>query len=403
MKHVATWLFAFQLLTTGGAVAAEAWIEPQDTMLAMNGPDEYAWRLFVALNWPAKKDTCAPDPSAKFGAAGRTTWESFPAKQDTYLKLAAVPPVWADVCSQVAGGTQKLLAVSGTNMAAAQFLSRGLRMPMLVPPGGSVSTAADEEVRLNEAAYTFIRDKKLYDLDEQQRLAASGVKNLNFPLKAKETKAHWALLANSAASLSADDRERYHWAAASDGKVYGLVALHIITRDSPKWFWATFEHIDNQGRWRNTHPREFAGWQIASSDTFACGSKPPSCNEIPKGLGLEGTKWQHFRLRGTQTDWVDTTGKATVVVNSKIEGNFVQDTMSCMTCHALAAIGSKGEPMPTQIAKRTTRGVEGFIGPILPSQLSDPENPDAKIMQLDFVWSLRCAYRKGGSESSCFP
>lgn len=402
MRCFAGLLFAFLFLVTGRALAADPWIEPQDTSLAMNAPDEYAWRLFVALNWPAKKDDCGPDSAARLGAAGRTTWESFPAKQDTYLKLAATPPTWRDVCRQVAGTSQKMLAASGTALAAAQSLTLGLIMPRFIPPGGDASTAADEEVRLNQAAYEFIRDKKLYDLDEQQRLAASGLKNLSFPLAAKEVKAHWVLLAASAGALSAEDRDRYHWAAAPDGKIYGLVALHIITRDSPKWFWATFEHADNQTRWRNAHPQGFAGWQIASVDTFACGSKPASCNDYPKGLGLDGTKWQYFRLRGSQIDWVDTTGKPTNVVNSKIEGNFVQDSMSCMTCHALAAIGSKGGAMPTRIAHRTARGAEGFIGPIKPEQLSDPDNPDSKLMQLDFVWSLRCAYRKGGSDSLCF-
>src|SRR6185436_9137713 len=63
---------------------------------------------------------------------------------------------------------------------------------------------------------------------------------------AKEVKARWRRL------KSESDKARYHWRSIPmrqpDGstvnEAWGLVALHIITRDLPNWFWSDFGHID---------------------------------------------------------------------------------------------------------------------------------------------------------------
>ena len=89
-------------------------------------------------------------------------------------------------------------------------------------------------------------------------LAASGKQAIQFGRNAKEVKAQWR-------RISATDKPRYHWTeiVAADGtrRIYGLTALHIITKDLPNWFWATFEHVDNPAR-RGNEP-----WRLPSRPT----------------------------------------------------------------------------------------------------------------------------------------
>jgi len=40
-------------------------------------------------------------------------------------------------------------------------------------------------------------------------------------------------------------KENCHWNYAADGKAYGLVALHIMSKQIPNWTWATWEWSGN--------------------------------------------------------------------------------------------------------------------------------------------------------------
>lgn len=45
-------------------------------------------------------------------------------------------------------------------------------------------------------------------------------------------------------------------------------------------------------------------------------------------------EWKNCRFKGSQTEFVDTTGVATLLGNSVLEHHFA-NTSSCMTCHRL--------------------------------------------------------------------
>lgn len=385
------------------AQRSDAWTEPQDAAMAINQSDEYAWRLFVALNWPADPSKRESDKNKKLGDAGITTWESWRAKQETFLKDAVKPPEW------LASGAddKKKLFPAGQFQPLRELIENARKQekqgitPKFIPPTGVASTAADEEVRLNRTTYEHIRDTGVYSLNKQEELAKTGVKSLQFPVNSKEVKAHWALLTD------ANDKDRYHWAEFErEGKkeIYGLVGWSITTKDLPRWFWATFEHVDNEKVWpnREIHGKKvegFAGWIVPSRDTFADPTNPAS-NKFPTGIGLEATKWQYYRLRGTQTEFVDAKGRPTILVNSKIEGEFEQTSMSCITCHALAAKGPTGRPMPLAILNglNDQGKPRGFNGAVRPERFVIRENavgnPLEEYMQLDFVWALRNAQRE---------
>jgi hypothetical protein len=250
------------------------------------------------------------------------------------------------------------------------------------------------ETRLNKETYEFIHTNELYNLDGQLRAYDRGT-DVNFPRAAKEVKAQWR-------KIDSKERARYHTVevVAADGTktLYGLTALHITTKDLPNWFWATFEHVDNQLLPGNEK------WQLASVDRFACKGQALDCNKAPTGTVLDGTKWVNYRLRGTQIDFVDGRGNPTLLANSQPESSF-QTSSSCITCHSRASIGRiNGQPARLSVFDSSLDSIKTGEGPIqgnigAPKSewfWADTEEGRKRLfLQLDFVWSLFRAQPKG--------
>ena len=345
------------------------WEEPQDAAAAINDPDAYAWRLFVALNWPADAASRLPDTGKKLGADGPVVWETWANARDVFRQDGSDPGAWST------GGAQSQQLGAGRrqssefdSVAVQQQIRRAQQGGMTIQFDPMAAANQGNETRLNRATYDFIRTNSLYNLDGLKALAASGKETIQFPLQAKEIKAQWRL-------ITEQEKPRYHWAEVvrPDGSkaIFGLTALHIITKDIPNWFWSTFEHVDNPTRPENEK------WLLPSRDTFACKSDPPDCNRSPTGIGLEGTKWENYRLRGTQIDFITSTGKVTLLANSQPEEGF-QTTSSCITCHARATRAADGSRL--EVFKPND---EGFVGTVDPAWFEN-----GKFTQHDFVWTF---------------
>jgi hypothetical protein len=348
--------------------APERWKEPQDTFSALFEPDRYAWRLFVALNWPAKVQTREPDSAKPFGAEGPAVWESWRtvlegAPGTVFPRDGSDPGEWlAGAGPVVAQEEQRFIRTLATEIVVSP---PNLRVKQV--PAPSFESHGGNEVRMNKTSYEFIRSNTLYNAEGQIAKFVAGEVNLNFSPNAKLVKARWR-------QIDPAQKARYHWAeitrTGGTPETWGLVSLHIITKDLPNWFWSTFEHIDN----KSAAP----GWEIPSVDRLACPTPPHGCEQAPAGLGLQGTKWENYRLRGTQTDFIKSSGEPTRLSNSVIEG--VQDS-SCMTCHSRATINRDGRSF----------GIDFSKGSPNPSWFS---NGNQRIfMQQDFVFSLGRASR----------
>jgi hypothetical protein len=435
------------LLACAANAAALDWrtpfSEPQDSAAAAARSDEYAWRLFVALDWPADPVTRSADPSARFGA-GAVVWETWQNAADVYLPGGATPSEWRDGhAAQRAGARPDAgRTVPAGESAAHRFETRSLKdLPnarhivggRMVPLEDQVASARRlTEIRMNRTTFEFIRAQGLYFVEGQMRAyarAGATGRPLSFPLGAKEIKAKWRM-------ITPRERTRYHTVrvtlADGSSRLYGLTALHIASKDLPHWFWATFEQVDNPTLADNE------GWQLPSRDRFACGSERPDCGRAPAGIGLEGTVWQYYRLRGTLTDYVDSAGRPQLLANSELESG-MQRSASCITCHARSALAvSGGEPRRLAVFARAeaapapgnaTLG-DATLGDATlgDATLGNPAPPDpltrrgyvgepraewfggagdalAPFRQLDFVWSLAKAQwreppasRPGGSE-----
>jgi hypothetical protein len=202
-----------------------------------------------------------------------------------------------------------------------------------------------------------------------RRAGASG----EFPYGAVQVKASWRPIEGS-------ERSRYHSIsvrfANGSSRLYGLTALNIAAKALPNWLWASFEHVDNATRANGD------GWQLPSRDVFACRSTS-DCNRAPSGVGLEGTVWENYRLRGTLTSFVDAERRPRLLANSELEAG-LQMSASCITCHSRAAIGVvDGHPtrLPVFAPAAADGQVQrrGYVG--LPQS-------ETGFKSLDFVWSL---------------
>lgn len=344
--------------------------EIQSTEMALFEPDKYAWKLFEAVNHPANVWEQCPDTKKKLGAEGPVVWETWRnprrgAQRTVFRLKGAYPGPWRNSSPN----KEELDRMAGVFAGPLVKLERDVHTLRNVPNNPNRKRAANsqfgsriigaEEVRINRDTYLHIRDNELYNRDTLVKLAALGEPaSLDLPIGTKEVKARWT-------EITEEDKPRYHWTVFKDKEgvehLWGLTGLHITTKDLPNWFWTTFEHVDIAPEFVNQ-----------SRDAYACPDQPIGCDASP--AELKGTKWENYRLRGTQTNFVDPRGRTVTLANSQIEDG-IETRSSCMTCHSEAALEQKGR----QIALS-----DAFTG-------KPKENKVGDIMQLDFMFIFKNA------------
>jgi len=366
------------------------WVEPHDAHDAAANSDEYAWHLFVALNWPADLRRRTADRGASFGADRPVVWETWECATEVYREDGRDPGRWAshDPLLKIMDN-DRFEAFSLNSLPNARHIVAGKMVPLADPVADAKRLT---EIRMNRTAYEYIRARQLYTLDGQLRAVAEG-SGVHFPFGSTEVKAKWR-------AISAAEQARYHTVVVhlADGstRLYGLTALHVVAKDLPQWFWATFEHVDNPSI------ADGEGWQLPSRDKFACRGLSDDCNRSPRAIGLEGTVWSYYRLRGTLTRFVDAAGRPLRLANSELEAGF-QKSSSCITCHARSSIGVvAGAPTRLPIfdaagvVQDEARGRRGYLGQPPAAWFLDSGGRPL-FQQLDFVWSLSKAQARKGS------
>ena len=350
---------------------------------ALVDPDKFNWELFVKISQPALAGSSA------------ALWESWASDDDVYGNPNATPiwPAATPGLLMLKTQTKKLRPITQLEIGRQELRQttrqgRGRRRskgPLLqfLPP-----QTASQEVRLNKASFDFIVANNLWYVQGQEAAFQTGVK-IDFPTDAVEIKAIWRL-------ITLAEKPRFHWANnPQDGnKAYGLIALHIISKELPNWTWATFEQVDNPDRCK-------VGGCKDSFGLTADGQVSPSLLQMFANAGM-GSEWQNYRLTGSQVDFVDADGQPTLLGNSEIERSFMLSS-SCITCHARATIGP---PKPgtnrLSIFRRTPPPptppdtLASHNGPPDPLwYFSDPSKPETrKYLELDFVWSFLNAKRR---------
>jgi hypothetical protein len=179
---------------------------------------------------------------------------------------------------------------------------------------------------------------------------------IRFPVESVEVKAVWLEFEPDA--VKAGTHKKYY-NITREGKTYGLTSFHILTKDVPNWFWATFHHVDA--------PKN----EFERVDTYG----------RPKEL--DGTVWENYVLGGTQTDFSDSMGRPLILSDHYIEFNFQRS--SCITCHAMA------HGTPDGVNGQDFDDKNGAIQTVdvgLPVADKFLRNGKPFYMQTDFLWSV---------------
>jgi hypothetical protein len=211
--------------------------------------DDFSWRAFLALVWPAKQDQRGkPDPALAPGAAGKpTVFETFKADWEIFQPEGKDPALnWKDYtgknpCSLTNVVFGDVLLASFSKFANLGMAGFGPKLTgALVAQNGTYVRYA---VNFNESEFNTVLAKKLY-------LRDSLANPVSFDNDAVDTKSAWIDM------KGVPNPERYHTRQAflfdlqtgSCAKtLVGLVGLHIVvkTASRPQWIWTTFEQVDN--------------------------------------------------------------------------------------------------------------------------------------------------------------
>ena len=330
---------------------------------AINESDRIAWQLFVQINAPA---ATAGNNNVLF-----ETWAS---DDQTFTQN----PQWPTTAPMMALKTPALLRFAPQD---------NVLRPQIVPGGG-------EEVRRNKDAFDFIVSNNLFT-QSGLKAAFQAKKDITFPSGAIEVKAFWV----PANTVNASE---YHLNTVG-GQQFALVSMHIISKEVPNWTWATFEHQSNLGRcdFIGCHDSFGATTQNVAAKT-PTGQSYPAC---AKTLALQTmiangkleAAYANYCLKGSQVDFITSTGLPTRLGNSFIEQGFV-NTSSCITCHSRASTDATGG---------SPQGA-GFLNPPIPAVCPTPgscspngapnptwfwnnpgqPNQSIKTLPTDFVWAI---------------
>lgn len=269
--------------------------------------DNFAWRAFIALNWPAltnSKHRGMPDRDRTLGDAGARVWETFKARYELFQvgadDRAMAPPPWAtyDAANPCGPGAarMKTLATFEPFMDFNQFgFMPGVATNPLVAQN---RTYTRYETRLNRPHYSALAlsgwtmGRGLPDPDHPAQMPAGSI----------AVKAAWRLLTHAD---TAAVRARYYVVenanvvdvartlaarkpVCSNSDV-ALVGLHIVVRTAnrPQGLWSSFEHVDNV-------PPIGAG-EAREPDASAAGVPYSYFNALKPTVGL----WPRFRSPAT--------------------------------------------------------------------------------------------------------
>ncbi|HEX4961924.1 MAG TPA: hypothetical protein VF173_13875 [Thermoanaerobaculia bacterium] len=210
--------------------------------------DDFAWQLFVALNWPAKDGKA--DPSKAIGQAPEAprVWDFFTDTTEIFHSSSLCP-------DQKASPELKVLRMSRDNTGKVDGLDvqAGSNWPLV----DQNQNFAMVEIAVNDLHKGYITANGLTTPGGIQKYIEKST--ILFPDGAMEVKAAWRLFP---AGTDPQVLARYHTKKAvicvsqeqsADKKAFtlqgtvGLVGLHIVykTRNQPHWTWSTFEQVDN--------------------------------------------------------------------------------------------------------------------------------------------------------------
>jgi hypothetical protein len=341
----------------------------------------FAWKDFIALNWPAAKGARGvADKTKTFGSnADNVVWGTWKDMNDLF-PIRAKPDPW-DLPPP--GKSKRLSRLAKLeDILQLSFLDGKLHPLTPRPLVAQNKTYVRYEICVNKVQYEYVINNGLYlNLPEFP-------KPLPFPDQAIQSiivKAAWRELQDD--ELEKVGHRYYHIPAQvrlEDGnnnwarKEMGLVGIHIVhkTCHRQNWIWSTFEHVDNTELGKGgttppsfnsndcgmakTDPRWNESFWPAPLEDGRPKPGPPDPRLTPVEVArvacynpalelintrywehpeIKDTVWVNYRLVGVQwppypgnvlTERFPKSGVANAVIETYVQG------ITCMSCHSTA-------------------------------------------------------------------
>jgi len=265
--------------------------------------DNFAWRAFIALNWPSLTDVNnrgAADPTKMLGEPGPRVWETFKTRYELFPVGSDGSPVapqpWntygaVNPCGAGINAGEKTIASFEAFMDFNQTIAPGVPVNPLVAQN---HTYTRYETHVNEIGYTTLGRFSLGENMPDQN------NPLHMPAGAIAVKAAWRVLTEAD---TAAIRARYYIVEnanivdtdktlATRGVVcskrdIALVGLHMVIRTPhrPQGIWSSFEHIDNVPPAGSGEAREPDARDADAPYSYFDASKPKPTTSIWPKLG----------------------------------------------------------------------------------------------------------------------
>lgn len=352
--------------------------------------DDYSWRSFIALNWPAMSgagNRGKPDTSRSFGdTSGPRVWTTWKSRFEIFQPGGVAPAAWSsyDGENPCGAGISNDMPTLSAFSAFGDFNQADFSMSNVSNPLVAQNrTYLRYDVRVNEAQFGSIVDNKWY-LESNLPTTATPVP---FTTGSIEVKAAWRILTDADTPQM---RARYYVVPAvqvldvASGTCkpqdVALVGLHIVakTPSRPQWIWSSFEHVDNVPGLTDEpgippgigHSLNDSAKPQALEPPFAppavSAANPPSVDPDPNQVvreqqivpstmatnraywalpEIKGTVWENYML--VMTQWPTSSApeapnnngapfpsSGSALANTTMETYF--QTTTCMSCHNVA-------------------------------------------------------------------
>jgi hypothetical protein len=373
------------------------------TALTIDFFDDYSWRAFVAMIWPAAKgNRGVADERLAVSAPGPRVFETFKSLQEVFHSDGSAPTANFDAYDPAAQNACRAVTRFGDIVLASFNNLDDIGQAGIGELNGPLAAQNGRFVRYqtlyNKVAYDFIVANRYYLRANLPEIPSPRppLPLIQFPIGSIAIKAAWLDLRG----MPAEQRRRFYTRSAivkdpNTGKCsavrVGLVGLHIIQKTSsrPQWIWSSFEQIDSVPLFQGgvglftfndgtpaamppenplplvPLPRQPAKpFNVLRSQRAPIHDNTARTNQRYRDL-LQGTAWRSYRLVTTQ--WPLLTGNQAVPVPATQTGeifftfpgtgpgssaasayaNVTMETfdqtrpeLGCMSCHNQARLGA---------------------------------------------------------------
>lgn len=296
--------------------------------------DDFSWRSFIALNWPAAPNERgvpkSPHDPSVFLNAGQSylsVWGTYRTASALY-RIDSEPPVpfsssqgTNTICGVSALGSKILLmaAKSGTLL---QDVDQAFSYPLVDQNNNYIYY----EIRFNADQYEFVRQNRLYLA--KNLMQAEMKAPIAMPISSPQPYHEGAIMLKAAwkQMTPADDASRYYTVKGvildeSTGNpvcrdvTLGLIAFHIGHKVDglPQWVWSSFEQVDNVPNDDGSKPAGRMTLNNGTNDPATVGgwaNRPASKHEVPAGKRVKAQVTRLNPIPNTPT------GASTVDINN---------------------------------------------------------------------------------------